>query len=94
MRYGPNVHIISASHDLNDYENHTSGPAIKIGDNCWIGSGSIILPGVELANHIVIAAGSVVNKSFTEDNLLIGGIPAKIIKKLNTYKGKQNGIER
>ena len=67
---------------------------IIIGDNCWIGAGSILLPGVVLANHIVVAAGSVVTKSFTEDNVLIGGTPARVIKHLSYYKGKYNGIER
>ena len=94
LRYGPNVHIVSASHDLNDYEKHTQGKPIIIGDNCWIGAGSIILPEVKLGNHVVVAAGSVVTKSFEENNILIGGIPAKIIKKLDNYTGKYNGIEK
>ena len=94
LRYGPNVHIISANHDLDDYEKHPSMSPIIIGDNCWIGAGSILLPGVVLANHVVVAAGSVVTKSFTEDNVLIGGTPARVIKHLNCYKGKYNGIER
>lgn len=93
LRYGPNVHIVSASHDVNDYEKHIHSKPIKIGDNCWIGAGSIILPEVELGNHVVVAAGSVVTKSFG-DNLLIGGIPAKEIKKLDLYVGKYNGIEK
>lgn len=93
LRYGPNVHIVSASHDLNDYEKHTKTNPIRIGDNCWIGAGVIILPGVEIGNHVVVAAGSVVTKSFGND-VLIGGIPAKELKRLETYKGKYNGIEK
>ncbi|MDO6600868.1 MULTISPECIES: DapH/DapD/GlmU-related protein [Tenacibaculum] len=94
LRYGPNVHIVSASHDLNDYEKHTKGKPIIIGDNCWIGAGAIILPEVELGNHIIVAAGSVVTKSFKENNVLIAGIPAKIVKELESYSGKFNGIEK
>lgn len=55
---------------------------IKIGDNCFIGANSVILPGVTLANNIVVAAGSVVTKSFFENNIIIGGNPAK---KITTY---------
>lgn len=62
--------------------------------NCWIGSGAIILAEVNLGNHVVVAAGSVVTKSFEEDNILIAGTPAKIIKRLDEYKGDFNGIER
>lgn len=93
LRYGPNVHMVSASHDLSDYEAHTDSAPIKIGANCWIGAGSILLPAVELGDHVVVAAGSVVTKSFG-DNLLIGGVPAKVIKELETYRGKYNGIEK
>jgi acetyltransferase-like isoleucine patch superfamily enzyme len=52
---------------------------IKIGKNCWIGSKVTILDGVEIGNGSIIAAGSVVTKSFPE-NSIIGGIPAKLLK--------------
>ncbi len=55
---------------------------ISIGRNCWIGSKVTILDGVKIGNNCVIAAGSVVTKSFPE-NSLIGGIPAKIIKMIH-----------
>lgn len=61
---------------------------IKIGANCFIGSGAIILYGVSLANNIIVAAGSVVTKSFNEENLIIGGNPAKIIGKTDDYINK------
>ena len=50
-----------------------------------IGASSIILPEVKLGNHIVIGAGSVVTKSFVEDNVLLAGNPAKKIKNLDNY---------
>lgn len=50
-----------------------------IGHHCVVGGRAIILPGVTLGNHVYVAAGSVVTKSFP-DNCLIGGNPAKMIK--------------
>ena len=57
---------------------------IKIGNNVFIGVNSIVLPGVTLGDNIIVASGSVVTKSF-ESNVVIGGVPAKVIKKLDDY---------
>lgn len=59
----------------------TSRKGIVIGKNCWIGSKVSILDGVKIGDNCVIAAGSVVTKS-VPDNVLIGGVPAKIINQL------------
>ncbi|WP_300976940.1 DapH/DapD/GlmU-related protein [Flavobacterium sp.] len=59
-----------------------SRKGIKIGNNCWIGSKVTVLDGVAIGNGCIIAAGSVVTKSFP-DNCIIGGVPAKIIKERN-----------
>jgi acetyltransferase-like isoleucine patch superfamily enzyme len=52
---------------------------VKIGDRCWIGANSIILPGVTIGNNVVIGAGSVVTKDIP-DNVVAVGSPAKIIR--------------
>lgn len=54
---------------------------IQIDDDVWIGAGVRILAGIRLKKRTVVAAGAVVNKSF-EENSLIGGVPAKLIKEL------------
>ena len=82
---GPNVSLISMNHNTNNYAKYIKDSPIIIGDNCWIGASSIILPGVKLGNHVVIGAGSVVTKSFLDDNILVAGNPAKKIKDLDTY---------
>ncbi|WP_428225811.1 acyltransferase [Flavobacterium sp.] len=56
-----------------------SRKGILIGANCWIGSKVTILDGVNIGSGCVIAAGSVVTKSFPE-NSIIGGVPAKLLK--------------
>jgi acetyltransferase-like isoleucine patch superfamily enzyme len=57
-----------------------SRKGIIIGKNCWIGSKVTILDGVNIGNGCIIAAGCVVTKSFSE-NSIIGGVPAKLLKK-------------
>lgn len=53
---------------------------VKIEDNVWIGAGAIILPGVTIHHHSVVAAGSIVTKDVPPFSL-VGGNPAKLIKK-------------
>lgn len=52
---------------------------ITIGDDCFLGTNSIFLPGVTLANKCIVGAGSVVTKSFLEKGSVIAGCPAKKI---------------
>lgn len=78
----PNVGIITANHDLADYTKHSPAKPVTIGNNCWIGMNSVILPGVELGDHTVVGAGSVVTKSFLEGNCVVGGNPARKLKDL------------
>ena len=57
------------------------GFPITIGDNCWIGGGSIICPGVTIGDNVVVGAGSVVVKD-VPSNVVVAGNPAKIIREL------------
>ena len=52
---------------------------IEIGNNVFIGEGTIVMYGVEHANNIIVAAGSVVTNSFFESNIIIGSKPARKI---------------
>lgn len=81
----PKISIISQNHDLNNFSSYAESKPIIIRKNSWIATGAIILPEVELGEHTVVAAGSVVTKSFPEGNQLIAGNPAKVIKKLDKY---------
>ncbi len=62
------------------------GP-IKIGDNCFIGHRSIMLPNVKIGDNVIVAAGSVVNKSIPSGEVW-GGIPARFIMKTEEYAQK------
>lgn len=83
---GPHVSIISQNHDTLDFNTYIPNNPIIIRKNSWLSARCIILPGVELGEHTIVAAGAVVTKSFLEGNQIIGGNPAKVIKKIEAYK--------
>lgn len=78
----PNVGLITANHDIHDLDSHTCGKPIRIGNSCWIGMNSTILPGVILGERTIVGAGSVVTKSFPEGKCIVAGNPARIIRTL------------
>lgn len=78
----PNVGIISANHEIYNHKLHKIG-VVRIGDYCWIGMNSVILPNVEIGDFTVVAAGSVVKDSFSSGYCVVAGNPAKIIKHLD-----------
>ena len=63
-----------------DEQGITTKPVV-IGDDVWIGANAVILPGVTIGRHCVVAAGAVVTKDIP-DNTLVGGVPAKIMKRI------------
>jgi acetyltransferase-like isoleucine patch superfamily enzyme len=69
---------------------------IKNGNNCFIGQRATILYGVELADNIIVASGSVVTNSFLKGNVIIGGNPARVISNWDAFleKGKPYAMSR
>lgn len=76
-----NVGIITSNHMLTDNRKHVSSTII-IGQYCWLGFASVILPNVKLGDYTIVGANSVVTKSFANGYCVIAGNPAKIIKYL------------
>ena len=64
-----------------DEQGISTNPVV-IGDDVWIGANAVILPGVTIGRHVVVAAGAVVTKD-VPDNCVVGGIPAKVLKDLH-----------
>lgn len=80
---GPKVNLITTNHPLNPSERRaTISHPIVIKRNAWIGAAATIMPGVTVGENAVVAAGAVVTKDVAT-NTIVGGVPAKIIKKLD-----------
>ena len=78
----PKVSLLTEGHSISPSERHGLVPkSIHIKKNAWIGANATILQGVTIGENSVVAAGSVVSKD-VPDNVVVGGTPAKIIKKI------------
>ncbi|MBR2589957.1 MAG: acyltransferase [Clostridia bacterium] len=80
----PRVHILAHDASMWNDTGYTKIAPVKIGNNVFIGAGSIILPGVTLGDNCVIGAGSVVTKSFPE-NSIVAGNPARVLGTQEDY---------
>lgn len=79
--------VIKCDLDATDYFGR-----ITIGDSCFIGMNSILLPGVELGERTIVGAGSVVTKSFPEGNVVIAGNPARVICTVEEFRAKKQHL--
>ena len=80
------ITVTALNHNFKDTsrridEQGFSTKPIMIEDDVWIGANAVILPGVTIGKHVVVAAGAVVTKD-VPDNCIVGGIPAKMMKRL------------
>lgn len=86
---GHNVVLATLNHSYNPAERANLLPApIYIGKNVWIGSNATVLPGVTIGDGAVVAAGAVVTKDVPA-NMIVGGVPAKIIKPVPIENAKE-----
>ncbi|QNM85183.1 acyltransferase [Polaribacter pectinis] len=83
---GSYISFHSENHNFNDVskpirEQGVTSKGIKLGNNIWVGAKVTFLDGCEVGNNCVIAAGSVVKGIFS-NNVVIGGVPAKVLKNM------------
>ena len=81
---GQNVTLMDhEAHGIHSNDRNKIGEigTIIIGENCWIGNNTIILKNSKIGENSIVAAGAVVSGIFPK-NVVIGGVPAKIIKNL------------
>ena len=83
--FGPNVTVATAGHpilpELREQGYQYNMP-VRIGRNCWIGAGAMILPGVTVGDNVVIGAGSVVTKDIP-DGVVAVGTPCRVLRKIS-----------
>ena len=84
VMFGPNVTVATAGHpilpELRARALQYNMP-VHIGDNCWIGAGAIILPGVTIGENAVIGAGSVVTRDIPA-NVVAVGTPCRVMREI------------
>ena len=81
---GHNVVMATLNHSEQPEERANLHPApIHIGRNVWIGASATILPGVTIGDGAIVGAGAVVTRDVTE-NMIVAGVPAKILRPINT----------
>lgn len=85
--FGPNVTVASAGHpilpELRKKAYQYNFP-VKIGRNCWICAGAVIVPGVTIGDNVVIGAGSVVTKDIPSNTVAVGN-PCKVMREIGDY---------
>jgi acetyltransferase-like isoleucine patch superfamily enzyme len=80
------ITITALNHNFGDKSQRIDDQGIStdpviVGDDIWIGANAVILPGVNIGHHSVVAAGAVVTKDVPPHSL-VAGVPAKIIKEI------------
>lgn len=89
----PRVHILA--HDTSTYMflGKTRAANVSVGNNVFVGAGTIILPGVHIGNRVIIGAGSIIAKDIP-DNSVAAGNPAKVICLIDEYLEKEKAKMR
>ncbi len=82
----PNVTFVASSNpnesDLGKNTRFVKKSLIVVGDHSWIGTGAVIMPGIEIGTYCIIGSNAVVTKNVANHEI-VAGIPAKVIGKTN-----------
>lgn len=84
----PRVHILCHDASTKQFLGYTKIGRVTIGDNVFIGAGTVVLPGVTVGSNVIIGANSTVTKDIP-DNSVVAGAPAKVICSLDAYLEKE-----
>lgn len=88
--FGPNVTVASAGHPILPElrrQGYQYNMPVRIGENCWIGAGVTIVPGITIGDNVVIGAGSVVTKDLPS-NVVAVGVPCRVLREVNEQDKK------
>lgn len=85
--FGPNVVVATAGHpllpELREQGYQYNAP-VRIGKNCWLGAGVIVVPGVTIGDNVVVGAGSVVTKDLPSNTLAVG-TPCRVLREIGAH---------
>lgn len=85
--FGPNVTIATAGHpilpELREQAYQYNMP-VRIGKNCWLGAGVIVMPGVTIGDNTVIVAGSIVTKDIPANVVAVGN-PCRVMREIGEH---------
>lgn len=87
VMFGPNVTIATANHPIEPTLRRSAmqyNKSVRIGENVWIGAGSVIVPGVTIGKNSVIGAGSVVVKDIPENVVAVGN-PCRVLREIGEH---------
>lgn len=88
VMFGPAVTIATVGHPINpNLREYMYADPVKIEDNCWIGAGSTICPGVTIGENSVIGAGSIVTKDIPANSIAVGN-PCKVVRFISEHDMK------
>lgn len=88
--FGPNVTVATAGHPIDPElrkKVYQYNMPVKIGKNCWIGAGAVIVPGVTIGENSVIGAGSVVVKDIPSNVVAVGN-PCRVLREIGEHDKK------
>ncbi len=85
IQTGPYVYITDQNHTYTDPvqpigQQWPTEAAVRIGSGSWLGANVVVLPGAQIGEHVVVAAGAVVRGTIP-DRCVVGGVPARIIRR-------------
>lgn len=84
VTFGPHVQVLAHDASMHNVLGYTKIGRVRIGNNVFIGAGSIVLPNVQIGDNSIVDAGSIVTKDISP-NVVCGGNPAKVISTLDDF---------
>jgi acetyltransferase-like isoleucine patch superfamily enzyme len=90
--FAPGVKIISSNHNPSNLDEFVKTDPIRIGRNSWIGANAVILPGIQLGDHVIVGAGAIVTHSFPSYSVIAGN-PARLLRTENKNLESDNNIK-
>ena len=82
--FGPNVTIATAGHPILPElrrQGYQYNMPVRIGENCWLGAGVIVMPGVTIGDNVVVGAGSVVTRDLPSNVVAVGN-PCRVLREV------------